>query len=66
MSKVIFSDEAVFHIMNDRTQYVRCTSSDSLHHDCISTSVKHPLLCTSWVKQHYSANSNSLNKWTFV
>jgi len=40
--KVIFSDEAVFHVMNDRTQYVRRTSSESLHPDCISTSVKHP------------------------
>jgi len=45
--KVIFSDEAVFHVMNDRTQYVRRTSSESLHPDCI-TSVKHPTSVMVW------------------
>ena len=47
-SKVCFSDESIFHIIDDRTSYVRRHPGEAFHPDCILERVKHSTSVMVW------------------
>lgn len=48
LKQVCFSDESVFQVMSDKSQFVRRRPGEEYHPDCIIPRVKHPTSIMVW------------------
>ncbi|GFX54714.1 uncharacterized protein TNCV_2822351 [Trichonephila clavipes] len=47
-SKVCFSDESIFEILQNNAQFVRSRRGEKIHFDCVVQTVKHPTKIMIW------------------